>query len=674
MKSRFIHAGLILLISFGGWVSAAFTPEKTPPLKNINFPYQEAGLTKRQAAAHLLGRFTFGARPGQLDELVKMGPEQWFWQQLKADLPDNTLQPLLEKYSTLKMTNAQMVQTFPRNNQVLALAIKEGVISPDIRDRKAQDNATRQQYQQQLAAYMAQKGFKPPAELYRELISQKILRAAYSENQLQEMLTSFWFNHFNVSLTDNDCSPYITSYERDVIRPHALGPFQNILIATAKSPAMLTYLDNFKSTGATKTRSAMPLTNQNQALPLMPGSMPDTAGMAKSSAAKIKKIRNAAGLNENYAREVMELHTLGVDGGYTQTDVTQAARVLTGWTIRPVARLGQDQMGGRQANLRTVNNLNKKGFVLEEDFLFAANKHDKNEKIVLGTKFPANGGYEEGVQLLQMLAQHPATARFISTKLATRFVSDNPPQSLIDKMAQIFTEQNGDISQVLITMVSAPEFWRPEALREKTKSPFELAISSVRSLNATVQAPFALNSWITKMGEKMYYYQAPTGFPDQGKYWINTGSLLYRMNFGLALAAGQIPGITLNLPALNQNREPESAEAALAIYSKLLMPERNLEATIKRLSPALNDPHFGQKVKAATEKITPINDNNSVAPDEQIAMAVMGTEKKVKEKSSSKKVGQKNSVAGQMPLAIGQNAMLAQVVGIILGSPEFQRR
>jgi uncharacterized protein (DUF1800 family) len=461
-------------------------------------------------------------------------------------------------------------------------------------------------YRAVLENYMQQKGLKREQELFRQFFCQKILRAAYSQNQLQEVMTDFWFNHFNVSITKNDCAEFVPAYERDVIRPNALGRFNELLLKTAKSPAMLLYLDNFISSVSADSMS-----------------MP---------------VQRARGLNENYAREVMELHTLGVDGGYTQQDVTQAARVLTGWGIYPI---GEYAKGGGMAMLKKFSDqqIASRGFVHEGDFFFNANRHDKGEKTVLGHVFPAGGGYQEGVELLGMLAQHPSTARFISRKLAVRFVSDEPPASLIDKMAKTFLDKNGDIRQVLLTMVEAPEFWSAQALREKTKSPFELGIGSVRSLHATILQPMQLYNWVTRMGEKKYYYQAPTGYPDKGAYWINTGSLLNRMNFGLALASGRIPGVNVDLLALNGGHEPESAQAALLIYGKLILPERDLDATVKRLTPMLSDPGFAQKVSEASAKVS--------QPEDGVAMA--------------------GDVAGADP-------MLAQVVGIIIGSPEYQRR
>lgn len=659
---------LLLLLALS--LSSFRTGSSPGPKKFPRFPYQKAGLTERQAAAHLLSRFTFGARPGQVDQVVKMGLEKWFLQQLAAGLPDGQLEKRLAAYPTLAMSNEQILQTYPRPGAALRQAIRDGVIDKDAAGKDAADKNARQEYRQKLEAYMQQKGYKPQADLYRELINQKILRATYSENQLQEVLTSFWFNHFNVSLTDNDCSRFIPAYERDVIRPNVLGKFETLLLATAKSPAMLTYLDNFKSAAAPNT--ALPgLTAKQQQLAkrIRSRMAADTSQKARELAARLQNAQKGQGLNENYAREIMELHTLGVDGGYTQADVTQAARVLTGWTLSPATLYegGKDKAPNMYARMKEEN-FKKMGFVQEGDFMFAAHKHDTGAKKVLGTSFPAGGGYEEGLQLIHLLASHPNTARFLSTKLAVRFVSDTPPATLIDKMARTFLEQQGDIRQVLATMVAAPEFWAPAALREKTKSPFELAISSVRSLDADVQAPYQLYTWITRMGEKMYFYQAPTGFPDRGQYWINTGSLLNRMNFGLALASQRIPGIRFDLAALNHNREPESAEAALLTYSRHLMPERNLEETIRRLSPTLQDPNFGRKVDAAAQKTA----GAEPAEMSQEMSQEMGRDSRKAKKTQQQLKNKKN--LGDQQDAAGNNTMLAQVVGIIIGSPEFQRK
>jgi len=605
----------------------SFSSPKTSARKHFVFPYRQAGLSERAAAAHLLNRFTFGATPGEVDEVVKMGLEKWFEQQLTASLPDDTLNAMLAKYNALTLTNTQVVNEYPRQGAVIKMAVKEGLIDKDsIKNDK-------KEFRTWVQAYMLQKGYKQEQDLYRQFVCQKILRAAYSNNQLQEVLTDFWFNHFNVSITKNDCAEFIPAYERDVIRPNVLGKFDNLLLATAKSPAMLLYLDNFSSSGA------------------------DTTGQ------KFRLKKNNQGLNENYAREVMELHTLGVDGGYTQQDVTQAARVLTGWTIYPMDTTGYGNGIRKLIDRIGEENLEKRGFVHDGDFLFTPNRHDKGEKTVLGKHFAANGSYQEGVDLLEMLAANPSTAKFITKKIAVRFVSDNPPQSLLDKMAKTFRDKNGDIKEVLTTMVCSPEFWAPQAIREKTKSPFELAISSVRSLQAKITMPYQLYVWITRMGQKIYYYQAPTGFPDKGQYWINTGSLLNRMNFGLAIASQRIPGITFDLAALNNFHEPESAAAGLATYGKILMPERNLSQTVKLLTPMLNEPELFTKVNIAATNTPAATQTNTQPIDGDQMMA--GTKKEPMKG---------NKLLNAMQTLPGNNTMLAQVVGILIGSPEYQRR
>jgi uncharacterized protein (DUF1800 family) len=615
----------------------------------MRFPYRQAGLTERQAAAHLLGRFTYGAGPGQVDAVVKMGLEDWFAQQLEGNLPDDSLGQVLDRYDALKLTNEEIVNTYPRAGQVVRMAIRDGVISKD------SVKVDRKEYRDVLQTYMQQKGYKREQDLFRQFINQKVLRAAYSQNQLREVLTDFWFNHFNVSITKNDCAEFIPAYERDVIRPAALGNFNALLLGTAKSPAMSYYLDNFSSSAP-----GDPAMQQNAFV-----------AKAEVDAAQVQARKNR-GLNENYAREVMELHTLGVDGGYTQQDVTQAARVLTGWGVYPMNENGKGII-----NRFSEDQLAKRGFVHEGDFFFNANRHDKGEKKVLGQTFAAGGGYEEGVRLLEMLAHHPSTAAFITRKIAVRFVSDNPPQSLLDKMAKTFREKNGDIKQVLITMVEAPEFWNADAVREKTKSPFELAIGAVRSLHGTIEQPYQLYTWVTRMGEKKYYYQAPTGFPDKGAYWINTGSLLNRMNFGLALASGRIPGVSIDLVALNNGHEPESSQAALIIYGKIILPERNLDATMKRLMPMLSDPTLAQKVDEASAKVAAPVDTMQ---GDEVAMDEKGGKRRESGRSES---GRSESVRSESGRSIGGpvmsatamgNPMLAQVVGIIIGSPEYQRR
>ncbi|MEJ2882699.1 DUF1800 domain-containing protein [Pedobacter sp. GR22-6] len=628
---------------------SSFQKEKAAALK-FAFPYRKAGLTDRQAAAHLLSRFTYGAKEGDIDLVVKTGLEKWFQQQLDGRQKDEGLDKKLMEYTDINLSNSEVENKYPRQARVLRLAIKDGAINKD-----SVNKGDQKAYRKQLQDYMEANGLKPEAELIRQFINQKILRAAYTNNQLRELLTDFWFNHFNVSLTKNQCASFVPAFERDVIRPNVTGKFQTLLMATAKSPAMLIYLDNFTSTG--EQGATMDMDMQMMGEKLKPAAIN-----------RLKQLQNnkkkSGGLNENYAREVMELHTLGVDGGYSQSDVTQAARVLTGWTLAPMGAEGYGAAMEKVIEKVGVANLEKRGFVREGDFLFVPTRHDNGEKKVLGKKFAAGGGYQEGVELLSMLAHHQSTAKFISRKLAVRFVNDNPAPKLIDKMAKVFISSDGNIEQVMIAMVSAPEFWTADALREKTKSPFELAMSAVRSLNAEITQPYQLFSWINKMGQKMYYYQAPTGFPDRGQYWINTGSLLNRMNFGLALASQRIPGVQVNLSALNDNHEPESAEAALATYGKMIMPERNLQETIKRLKPMLNDPDLVTKVQNAAAKAPVPQPESTMTAEGDMMMMGAAVPKRENPKKN----------AGNVQLAGGNNSMLAQVVGVIIGSPEFQRK
>lgn len=641
-------------IVFSSFVRMAGAADK------LAMPYKKAGLTTEQAAAHLLSRFTYGAKPEQVDEVVKMGVEKWLKKQFEGNLEDKDLDQMLTQYDAINLTNSQVEDLFPQGPRISRWAIRDGYLHKD-----SLNNGNNKYQREILQTYMKDKGYRPLQELYRQFLSQKILRAAYGQNQFREIMTDFWFNHFNVALNKPQCASFVPAYERDVIRPNVFGGFEDLLLETAKSPAMLMYLDNSTSSGVN-----VPMADQDMMGMSDMGMSTEQKNKRKE---KVKKInqqiqqkKKQGGLNENYAREVMELHTLGVDGGYTQSDVTQAARVLTGWTLAP---LGKEGYGvGNRALIERLgeSGLKEKGFVLDGEFFFNANRHDNAEKVVLGKKFPAGRGYEEGVELLKMLAHHQSTAKFISKKIAARFVNDVPPTTLVDKMAKTFASSNGDIKSVLITMVNAPEFWSKEALREKTKSPFELAMSAVRSLDAKITQPYELYSWINRMGQQMYYYQAPTGFPDNGQYWINTGSLLNRMNFGLAFASQRIPGVSLNLAKLNDNKEPESVEAALVTYSKLIMPERDLGQTIARLKPMLNDPNLQQKVAKAAEQNSANKQNNT-----GMQTMDMAGEKKEKFKMGSGKKANENPVIRQQA---GTNNMLAQVVGVIIGSPEFQRK
>jgi len=627
---KFIHKLIIsifwcVLVSFNIHAQNAVAIQKA---------YLAAGLTEKQAAAHLLNRFTYGAKPNEVSEVLKTGIVNWLQQQLSGNLSETNLDEKLQSYDALKMSNAQILATFPRPGKLLKMAEEDGYLQ-----RKDIDNEVERK--RLLANYLQSKGLKPQQELLRQFVNGKILRAAYASNQLKEVMTDFWFNHFNVSATKNEAAPYIPNYERDVIRPNALGNFPSLLLATAKSPAMLTYLDNFLSAGENQQINQKIAGNSGFFLKQFSSEQEKNA---------LKKMQRNKGLNENYAREIMELHTLGVDGGYTQKDVTEAARVLTGWTIFPA----NDEPGGKQIstifNRFSEDQLLKWGFIREGDFLFAANRHDDSTKQVMDCLFNAGGGMNEGITLINYLANHKNTAQFICKKIAVRFVSDSPSVQIINSLAQTFIQSKGNVQAILWKLVEQKEFW--QSFRQKTKSPFELIISSIRALNATINAPYPLYNWSTKMGQKIYHYQAPTGFPDQGQYWINTGALLNRMNFGVTISANKMVGVSANLAAINNYHEPESIEKALETYFNLLLPERNNQKAIKQLLPLVAKENFSETIqKAANTK--KMNTNSNDFDDFSST-----------ENSSIKSMSADGITAEQ----------LAQIVGIIIGSPEFQRR
>ncbi len=518
-------------------------------------------LSSDDKIAHALNRLTFGPRPGDADEVRKLGLKRWIDVQLHPDrIAENPiLETKLAPLDTLRMTTRELAWRypppqlirdmvdgkvpFPKDPQTLAMidpAVRriknkqgkdaddkptlETVGLADDQQRilrkgtpeeklKVFDGLLDEQQDEVLEAMpmgarislfsvappdlrrRIQKAGGPQFVINQDLMEAKLLRAIYSNRQLEEVLTDFWYNHFNVFLDKGADRYLVGSYERDVIRPHVLGKFHDLLLATAESPAMLFYLDNVESVDP-------------RAAAIMQARRPAQAA------------RPVRGLNENYARELMELHTLGVDGGYTQRDVTEVARCFTGWSIK-APREGAA-------------------------FIFRERLHDNGPKIVLGHRIPPGGGIEDGLKVLDILAHHPSTARFISRKLAMRFVADDPPPSLIAKMARTFREKDGDLRAVMQTMLASPEFWSQGAYRAKLKSPLEMVASSVRALGADVDFSFALSQQLVQLGEPLYRKQEPTGYTNAGQDWMNSASLLARMNFSIALAGNRIPGVKVD--------------------------------------------------------------------------------------------------------------------------------
>ncbi|MFL6259376.1 MAG: DUF1800 domain-containing protein [Thermoanaerobaculia bacterium] len=687
MKATLRIAAAAALVLCAAWAAAAVDTQGEKPLA-LHMPWKQSGLTERQAAAHLLNRFAFGPRPGEVDAAVKMGLDRWLERQLGANLPDDKVRDDLQILPALNMTTAQILQTYPPVGMILQQAKQAGVIPDDVKkgDLKNKENEDqREALKTKVKAFAAEKGYRPEKELLGQLMTQKLVRAVESENQLQEVMTDFWFNHFNVSLTDNKARPFLLSYERDAIRPHALGSFRDLLEATAKSPAMLVYLDNAQSTAAadepTTMQDEMGRTPRQRARfggrglgrNADPAMRPFSGqgmiagrqgGLARSPQAPKRKQQ---GVNENYARELMELHTLGVDGGYTQQDVVEVARAFTGWTILPVRPKAREAATTRLARAERAGGL---GFRQEGDFLFRADAHDAAPKIVLGAKLPAGRGIEDGEAVLDLLAAQKATARHISTKLAVRFVSDHPPQALVDRLTDVYLTTHGDIRRMIVMIAESPEFWDRDAVGSKIKSPFELTASALRVTDGVIIDPRAVLQWVNRMGQPLYAYQAPTGYPDRAEAWVNTGSLLNRMNFGLQLAANRVKGVSLDLPALNGGREPESREQALKTYAALLMPGRDLTATLKQLTPMVADPGLAKRVDQAAPKEAPKTAKKG-DPNEDLLDG--GSEMAVRMPRSVKVRGMLGDEARE-PVDKRAPTPLEQVVGVILGSPEFQRR
>ncbi|HET7853868.1 MAG TPA: DUF1800 family protein, partial [Candidatus Methylomirabilis sp.] len=358
MRIRSIIFLLAILVFLGPFASAARLGRPT------GLPFQEAGLTQRQAAAILLDRFAFGARPGEIDRVVAQGLENWLEEQLSGNRPEHELVGRLAPLKTLTLSGREIATAYPGPGTVRAQAIREGVIS---RNDPPTDRA---ETRQKLQAFAQHKGYRPQRELTEELMTQKLLRGVYSENRLTEVLVDFWYNHFNVSITNNRARPFVLSYERDAIRPHVLGHFRDLLHATAKHPAMLLYLDNAQSTASDGTTTTMSQTTKRRG-----GMRRGEESQTKEEPSKGRSSQR--GINENYARELMELHTLGVDGGYTQQDVIEVARVFTGWTV-----LLPGPRGGRLQ--KRLTRTNGPGLAGDGDFLFRADTHDATQKIILG--------------------------------------------------------------------------------------------------------------------------------------------------------------------------------------------------------------------------------------------------------------------------------------------------
>jgi len=595
---------------------------------------------------HALNRLTFGPRPGDYERVTKMGVDKWIDLQLHPEkIDDSALDARLDSFRTLRMSTQEIVENFPNNELIRQVANGKAAMPQDpvlravyearvdelqvkkeekndrqpeaaqattngtdvssadnsmqaetaAHERRRQENQAATIHLLELLDLPPDQRFQailklPPEEqraisnrakgpradalldgmnsqeketlkalrnpeqvIVDELMQAKLLRAVYSERQLDEVMTDFWFNHFNVFINKGADRFLVTSYERDVIRPHALGKFEDLLVATAQSPAMMFYLDNWLSVGP----------DSDVALGIGPNARDRFGRLVRPPRGKPKQ---ASGLNENYGRELMELHTLSVNGGYTQKDVTEMAKVFTGWTIE------QPNHGG--------------------GFHFEPRMHEPGDKIVLGHVIKDNGE-KEGLEVLHLLAHNPKTAHFISLKLATRFVSDNPPPALVDRMTQTYLKKDGDIREVLRVMFKSKEFWSEDSYRAKVKTPFEFVVSAVRASGAQVDDARQLVGTLNNMGMLPYGMLPPTGYPMKAETWVNSSALLARMNFALNLGGGRVRGVSIDATALAPNAT--DADQALTLMEGSLLGGDISQQTHQTISKQLEDPQISQR-------------------------------------------------------------------------------
>jgi len=489
-------------------------------------------LAADRQALHLVNRITLGPRPGDVDRVRAIGVQAFLDEQLHPErLSDSAVEMRLRALPTLSMSTSELIERYPQPKPAGTDGTSAGKRAPEAMRIEGGEPMPEASATSVMAPAMTvgQAG-DTPREVLLELGREQLLRAVYSQRQLQEVMVQFWMNHFNVFAGKGADKWMLTAFERDTIRPHALGRFEDLLVATAKSPAMLFYLDNWLSAGPNSSAESRRTAFAGGFRPFGRFGGNEAANPAAAGKAFTKR-----GLNENYGRELMELHTLGVSGGYTQQDVIEVARCLTGWTIRRPR--------------------------LEAEFSFNPRLHDDGRKTVLGHRI-SGGGMEDGLEVLHLLATHPSTARFISLKLCRRFVSDDPPATVVDRASERFLGTRGDLRAVLGTILTSPEFYSDGAYRAKMKSPFEMVASTLRAFDAETDASPALLGLIGRMGEPFFAYQSPDGFPDRANAWISSSALLGRLNFATLVASNRIKGTEIALDGSSSGAGSASTDSA----------------------------------------------------------------------------------------------------------------
>jgi len=602
-------------------------------------PASDSGrdLTADQQVLQALNRLTFGPKSGDAGRVRQIGVDHWIAQQLSPDrIADHATDAYVVRFASYAQPIDALQAQYPPGMKVLAARRGTPAGQP------AGGPLTRDD------SIAVQTAERAAGRLVADVQTLKVARAVMSDRQLQEVMVDFWENHFTVyDRKGQQMRYYLAAYDRDVIRPYALGRFRDLLGAVAKSPAMLFYLDNWESVADSTEPTLEP-----RRVPRTPVPGPQRFASNPGPAAPPAPRRPARGLNENYGRELLELHTLGVDGGYTQQDVINVARALTGWSIE---RPKETQQG-------------------DGGFVFRPASHDAGTKLVLGHTLAGGRGIEDGEDVLDIVSHHPSTARFIATKLCRRFVSDSPSPALVSRAAATFTRTDGDIRQVLWTILTSPEFFSRAAYRTKVKAPFELVVSALRVVGAEADTTPRTAQLIARMGEPIFGHQAPNGYPETGESWMNTGAILNRINFGLAVAANRVPGTSIDrwpdAPALVA--APRAAQVDAVVNeilggsaspdtrAILMSGDHPLLAAITSGEPPVVAPAAGTAVAATATGRPPRGDAPTAAP-----MAAEG--------GGDDMMGRRppgKGEFGRLPDLHG----LAQVVGLALGAPEFQRR
>jgi uncharacterized protein (DUF1800 family) len=633
-------------------------------------------LSEDQKILHVLNRLGFGARPGDVEKVKAVGLQKYIDQQLNPSaITDSVAEAKVKNLEVFNMSTAEVFAKYPnpgallrqleggRQAQANAQANRNSPNAPGMppppQDPEQMTADERRERQQKIQELYRKYDLRPANQMLPQIVSNRMLRAVYSERQLQEVMVDFWQNHFNVFSGKAAVRWYIPSYERDVLRKNALGNFRDLVVGTAQHPAMLFYLDNFESVAP---NAQPPGGNGRLAEAVRSGNIPprlreqikrnqnltDAELDERINRLKQQQNRPRRGLNENYARELMELHTLGVDGGYTQKDIVEVARAFTGWTIadpRGYRRAAAAMIQGEEE--RRIARLERQAGVPDGTdsgtFYFNDRWHDKEPKTVLGQTINA-GGVNDGLKVIDVLVKHPSTAKFIARKFATKFVNDNPNEALVGRVADAFSKSNGDIKTTLRALFSDKEFFAPENYRAKIKTPFELAVSSIRAVGGDTNGGPQMLAMLNKLGEVPYGYQAPTGYPDTAEDWVNTGALLERLNWAVAVASNRIPGTRVNLAQFAAPTKSTILDKAIAE----IVDGEISEATKASLKKQLEQPL--PEVKAANE----VDDNDDDMPSMRSGQQRQGRQARLLEPSG--------------------NPDVFKAVSLVLGTPEFQRQ